>query len=255
MGTTELSNRQSNILFLSTLKHYREKGKVDNIQEFLQGAVGVEDVMFQFPLTPADMMFKESSNFQSVDLLNYGEYSVSMNAKLATWSISGIFPTPSNAESMPSYIVGNYSDGTTVTNVTKYVPPYDYCRILWDWKKRQTPLVYMFPTWGNYYYCQIKDFNFGRKDGVGNVYYELIFVQYRELDLETNTADKTSDSYINRLCNSYGQSFYVCEAGDNIVSVAKKFFGECKYYEYLMDVNNLKNPELNAGQILKFRKE
>ena len=64
MGNTELSNRQSNILFLSTLKHYREKGKVDNIQEFLQGAVGIEDVMFQFPLTPADMMFKESSNFQ-----------------------------------------------------------------------------------------------------------------------------------------------------------------------------------------------
>ena len=122
MGNTELSNRQSNILFLSTLKHYREKGKVDNIQEFLQGAVGIEDVMFQFPLTPADMMFKESSNFQSVDLLNYGEYSVSMNAKLATWSISGIFPTPSNAEAMPSYIVGNYSEGTKVKNVIPVTP-------------------------------------------------------------------------------------------------------------------------------------
>ena len=60
---------------------------------------------------------------------------------------------------------------------------------------------------------------------------------------------------MNSLGRSYGQSFYVWGEGECIVSVAKKFFGECKYYEYLMDVNNLKNPELYAGQVLKFRKE
>ena len=210
--------------------------------------------MFQFPITPADIMFKESSDFQSVDLLNYGEYSVSMNPKLATWSISGVFPTQGNASHMPIRIVSNYSNGQEITNVTKFVNPYDYCRILWDWKKLQLPLVFIFKTWGNNYYCQIKDFNFGRKDGVGNVYYELTFVQYRELDLSLDISDKTSDSYINNLINQYGQSYYICDEGDNIVSIAKKFFGECKYYEYLMKVNDLKNPEIYKGQVLNFKK-
>lgn len=106
MAGLSQAERQGNILYITTVSHWKKtRDKRDNIQEFLQGSVGIEDVLFRFPLTPADMMFKEGSNAQSVDLLNYGEYPVSMNAQLATWTITGVFPTVRNAEAMPSYVL------------------------------------------------------------------------------------------------------------------------------------------------------
>ena len=252
-----MSRRPENdLIFIGTIKKYKENNKIriDNINDYLNGQVSIDNVMFQLPIFPADIMFNESSDFQSVTLLNYGEYPTSMNPKLATWTINGVFPTVENAEAMPQRIVTNYQDGGTIKGTRKFIEPYDYCRILWDWKKLQTPLVFAFNTWGNYYYCQIKDFNFGRKDGVGNVYYTLTFVQWRELDLVADTSQKTSTGYLDYLIGQNGQSYYVVQEGDTIVSVAIKFFGECKYYEHLMEVNGLKNPTIQAGQILKFKK-
>lgn len=125
--------------------------------------------------------------------------------------------------------------------------PYQYyCGKILGWKKEQTPLVFFFDMngWGNYYNCQIKNFKYGRKDPIGNVYYQLEFQEYVEYTQYDNGAygvDYTSDTYIP-------------SEGENILQICKKIYGDSDKFPYFMDLNGLKNPEaIVAGQAYKVR--
>ncbi|AQR93395.1 phage baseplate protein [Clostridium saccharoperbutylacetonicum] len=205
------------------------------------------------PVSPADIMFNEDSDPQTVKLINYGELPVGVNRKLATWSIESLFPVR-NAN------VGIYDKtsrkGTVDKNKTfKYwfdssngdntKAPYDYyCDQLLKWKNEQTPLVFFFQTWGGYYNCQIKKFTYGRKDAIGNVYYQLEFQEFKEyksFDSGATSTDYSSDTY------------YPAE-GENILQVCRKLYGDTDKYKYFMDLNNMKNPlDIVAGQAYKVR--
>ena len=43
----------------------------------------------------------------------------------------------------------------------------------------EVPLVFRHKTWGHYYTCLIKDFEFGVKDNTGDVWYTINFQEYR----------------------------------------------------------------------------
>ena len=150
------------------------------------GSYDSEDTLI-LPVSPSDVMFTEDSNSDVIKLINYGELPVSMNRKLATWSIDSFFP---NRNVGLAYYSNSSRKGFTDNNRQfKYWfdisndpgDPYSYyCDKLLNWKNNQTPLVFFFQTWDGYYNCQIKKFTYGRKDSVGNVYYQLEFQEYKE---------------------------------------------------------------------------
>jgi hypothetical protein len=202
-----------------------------------------------FPISPSDVMFNEDSDSQTIKLINYGELPVGMNRKLATWSIDSFFPIRINT--------GAYSNSGEEGYVTdkkfKYwfdiskgteLPYDDYCNQLLTWKNNQTPLVFFFQTWGGYYNCQIKKFNYGRKDSIGNVYYQIDFqeyIEYTNFDSGSASTDYSSDTY------------YPAE-GENILQIAKKLYGDSDYYTYFMNLNSITNPlDIKAGQAYKVR--
>lgn len=197
------------------------------------------------PIAPSDIMFTEDSDVQTIKLINYGELPISMNRKLASWSITSFFPKNFNG-------IGNYNKlnkrgyfDTDTSKKYKYwfdssdgkTDPYDYCQTLLGWKNNQTPLQFQFQTWGSYYNCQIKKFEFGIKDAVGNVYYQLDFQEYKEYTRYDSGQDSTD----------YSSDTYYPADGENIFQVCRKLYGSSDQYLYFMNLNGLTTPEIKAG--------
>lgn len=221
-------------IVITTLKHYENMNglKVDS-----DNSKPVEQRVILLPVSPSDLMFDENSDAQTIKLMNYGELPIGINRKLAKWSISSFFPKRNNKA---------FYNKNKANSIWKY--PFDlssgtedpytfYCATLLEWKNKQIPLVFMFNTWGNYYYCQITNFKYGRKDGIGNVYYDLQFQEYKELSLESGENGTTN----------YSSDIYYPESGESIQDMAKKIYGNSEYYKTIMNLNNLTSPSIKAG--------
>ena len=218
-------------VFLETLDHYRyNNGDLVNVNN--PQIANIDDRVVQFPIAPSENMFEKDMEHTSLDLLNFGEVSVGMNGKLATWGITAMFPYPHVNKNLP-YIMTSTIDGQVI------IPdPYEYfCATLYEWQKNGTPLVYRMKTWGEYYYCQIKTFKFGRQDYSGWVYVDISFVEFKSSSLyngESN-AEYTTD---------YPSDYYYPDESDDICSVCTKLYGTSEAYKYFMKINNMLNINL-----------
>lgn len=204
------------------------------------------------PIAPSDIMFTEDSSPTTINLLNYGELGIGMNKKLASWSVESFFPA--RTRTMPIYSNLDMRGYTTGQNFRYWFDvsygnedPYKYyCSKLLTWKKEETPLVFFFNMngWGDYYNCQIKNFKYGRKDPIGNVYYQLEFQEYKrytQFDNEDFDIDYSSDTY-------------VAQEGENILQICRKIYGDSERYTYFMKINGLKNPtDIVIGKKYKVR--
>lgn len=230
----------TNVIALCPLWAYM-KGGADKISETMV-----------LPVSPSEVMFTNDSDSSTIKLINYGELPVSMNRKLSTWSVSSVFLKQFNNNS--TYY--EKTDGGLVSTRNRYWFDYsnengqsewdvygDYCSRLYNWKENQTPLVFIYKTWGDYYYCQIKTFKFGNKDSTGNVYYELQFQEYKKYT-------KFDSSYAS---TDYESDTYYCDETDTLLTIAKKMYGSTSYFNYLMNLNNLDNPTVVKGQAIKLR--
>jgi len=203
------------------------------------------------PVSPSELIFNEDSDVQTVKLLNYGELPVGMNRKLATWSIDSFFPAKANG-------IATYSDSNrrgTVDNSKQFKNWFDisdgtkdpyghYCKILYDWKMKQTPLVFFFETWGGTYYsCQIKRFTYGRKDAIGNIYYQLEFQEFKEYKPDDYSVGTTD----------YGSDTYTPKDGEHILQICQRVYGSTSYYKYFMQLNDMLNTEIEVGRVYKVR--
>lgn len=243
MATHNLNDSE---IVITTLKHYNSMGDLIVDKD---NTTNINDRVVLLPISPSDLMFTEDSDGQTIKLMNYGELPVGMNRKLATWGLSSFFP---KRDTKARY---NYKDGrqnSSLNKIWKYPfdissgteDPYEfYCATLYEWKNRQTPLVFMFNTWGEYYYCQIKTFKYGRKDSKGNVYYDLQFQEYKEYTKFDNGAGSTD----------YSSDVYYPAEGENILQIAKKIYGDSSYYTQIMQLNNMQNPDIIPGQAYKIR--
>lgn len=205
-----------------------------------------------FPILPSDIMFNEDSNVETVKLINFGELPVGMNRKLTTWSFDSFFPY--RTTNVPKYSSsgekgyidgGNFKYWFDISNGTD--DPYKvFCDKILTWKKEQTPLVFFFymNNWGNYYNCQIKQFNYGRKDAIGNVYYQITFQEY----VEYTQYDSSSAS------TDYSSDYYYPTEGENILQICKKIYGDSDKYQYFMNLNSMSNPlDIVVGHAYKVR--
>ncbi|AGF56467.1 hypothetical protein B0P06_005264 [Clostridium saccharoperbutylacetonicum] len=216
----------SSLIRITTLNNYNSMQYVSESNE----STPIDNRLILLPVSPSDLMFDEDSDVQTIKLMNYGEYPVNINKKLASWSVSSFFPC----------LDSNYP---FVKN-SELKDPYEYyCKTLLTWKNNKTPLVFMFKTWGSYYSCQIKNFKFGRKDSIGNIYYDLQFQEYRILNLSSGENGTTD----------YAADIYYPSEGETIQDVAKKLYGSSEYYKTIMSLNNLTNPFIKAGVGYKIR--
>lgn len=225
----------SNKIATSTAKTVIQTGSQIALYPLDGGSYEGDDTVV-LPITPSELMFDEDSSPEVIKLINYGEVPVSMNKKLASWSISSFFPHRTSSKFKYWFDISKGIED----------PYLYYCAKLLNWKNNQTPLVFMFQDfqeWG-YYNCQIKKFSYGRQDTVGNVYYKIDFQEYKKHTITSSSTTATSD---------YSSDIYYPTEGETILEVAKKLYGSSEYYIYFMTLNNLNIPEVKAGTGYKVR--
>lgn len=227
-------------IFLETLDHYRyNNGSLIDVNN--PNVSSMTDRVIQFPISPSECMFDNDSSNTTIDLLNFGEVSIGMNKKLATWSIVAMFPDPTTNTRLP------YISTTTVNGQTFIPDPYTYySKTLYTWQKEQTPLVFRLKTFDEYYYCQIKNFKFGRQDYSGWVYANIDFVEFKSASLYNGESNA-------QYSTDYPSDYYYPDEGDDICSVCIKLYGTSEAYRYFMGLNNMKNISLTTGAEYKVR--
>lgn len=201
------------------------------------------------PVVPANLMFDESSDVQTIKLMNYGELPVGMNRRLATWGFTCFFPYRAELGRYNNKSKSGYMDKNTIFKYPFDISngneePYEYyCNKILTWKNNQTPLTFIFKTWGSYYLCQIKEFKFGRQDSSGNIYYDIQFQEYKEYTQFQSSAYSTN----------YSGNTYTAQEGDTILIIAKKIYGDSSAYTKIMELNSMNNTKIEVGKQYKIR--
>lgn len=249
MGYKERSGERPFII--CPLDHYKssphytyddEQGLVNN-----PNVADINKRVIKLPIEPSEIMFTEGSNKKNLELLNFGEVPVSMNKKLATWSVTSMFP--SYADRRVPWL-NYYLTTRTGKEEVEDIDPYEYfCNTFYQWKNNGTPLVFDYKTWGEPYYCQIDSFKFGNKDATDWVYYELSFQEFR------NLANNTTDvSYSTNYSYTDGTpADYIAGEGDDIILICEKLYNTSDAYKYFMQLNGMTNPTITPGKIYKVR--
>lgn len=261
----QLSDWEVRILNLPYAKSPQKQYRISNdktikicpLWAYEKGGNDIINNTLALPIAPSDIMFDNESDTQTLKLMNFGELPVNVNRKLATWSVTSVFPKLAKEEGQITSNNGwtskssRYWFDLSNDNGQGMYNAYGadngaergYCETLYDWKVAQTPLVFMYKTWGTYYYCQIKSFKFGEKDNTGFVYYELQFQEYKKYD-------RYDKSYAS---TDYESDTYYVDEGDTILSIAKKIYGSTDRFVDLMELNDMKNPEVHKGDKLKIK--
>lgn len=119
-----------------------------------------------FPVLPAELMVSVSMNHTTVNLNNYGEYLMMGKTGLKTLTLSGFFPAqdyPFALSMVRPYILISQLDAMRTGG--------SVCQLTVSGTTLSMP-------------CLISGFQYGEKDGSGDVYYELQLTEYRYVAAE-----------------------------------------------------------------------
>ncbi len=241
MNSLNTTSKYCNV-YLETLDHYKENDNREKLKDINNPKISnINDRVILFPISPSECMFSNDTSSVSINLLVAGETSVGLSKKLATWSITAMFPDPTTNKNLP------YIATTTIDDKTFIPDPYTYyCKTIYTWQKEQTPLVFRLKTWGEYYYCQVKKFDFGRQDYSGWVYANIDFVEFKSASLyngESN-AEYSTD---------YPSDYYYADSNDDIINLCIKLYGTSDAYRYFMNLNSMKNIKITPHAQYKVR--
>lgn len=169
---------------------------------------------FRFPSLPDDKIkVKTSENYQNYDILGKGEYN---------------FPSGPNAEtvSWDGYFFGASRKKSTVNR--KWIAPGTCIKKLKTWKDKGTVLNLIVSGAGINMDVTIKQFDYEPFGGKGDYSYTIKFVQYKDLKIYTTKElgiEKKKKKKTSRPAKKKSTKTYTVRQGDNLWSIARKFYG------------------------------
>ena len=87
------------------------------------------------------------------------------------------------------------------------------------------------------------------KDGTGDMYYNLILIEYKEPSVE-NAVKESREKETNKEIENV--KAYKVQSGDTLYNIAKRFYGDGNKYLELAEKNGISNPNfILDGQELK----
>lgn len=186
------------------------------------------------PVTPDSFNVSKGSLNSTVDVLDVGEINLISNTnsgKLKSISFSSFFPKRTG-----SYCEKNY-----------FPDPYECVNRFEEWMNNGSKLNFTISdTNVSRMTVTVENFEYGEKDGTGDVYYSLELKEYRTLALEAATTNTTVESSSARPVEIPTQ--YEVKANDNLTKIAAKYGTTV---DSLVAKNNIKNRDLiYIGQVL-----
>lgn len=187
------------------------------------------DNAFRFPIFPSYFEVKGSAVINTTNIIKLGEVVVFGGIGLRSTDISSFFPNQ------------NYP----FCNYTEFPKPYDCVALLKDWMEKGLILRYIVTETNINFECIITDFSYKEQDGTRDVYFTLNLKEYKRIQIpKVNTTSASTDLSSTKdvpLTKGFEvknkQKTHKVVKGDNLWSLAKKYYGNGDLYEKIVEAN------------------
>lgn len=195
---------------------------------------------FVIPVTPKTYKVETEQNNRVVDILDTGEAQLFGNRKLKRLSFSCFFPQPNHAY---PFVVGDDRS------------PSEYVELLEKWKEGKKAVRVIITDSPVNLMMSIKSFDYREQDGSRDIYYELKFIEWRDLNTPLANNEKQVEKLTGLKKRPVGTTIpprpNSIQRARDILDASRKAYGKYKYWRSLRDKNNLKYLALkNLRQIV-----
>lgn len=197
-----------------------------------------EEKSLRLPVVPPEFEIITSASYSDSTVLSLGDVAIYTANGLAKIAFTSFFP---NKE----YSFNAYS------NVPK---PYDLINIINEWKNKGT-IVRVICTGTNINLeMRITDFNYGEKDGTGDVYYSIDFVEHRQIVIPRIAVEESNPNSNNENRPSPPppptQRTHKVVKGDSLWAIAQKYYGKGSRYPEIKKANQSKYTCLKKSNVI-----
>lgn len=195
---------------------------------------------FVVPVTPKTYKVETEQNNRVVDILDTGEAQLFGNRKLKRLSFSCFFSQPSHAY---PFVVGDDRS------------PSECVELLEKWKEGKKAVRVIITDSPVNLMMAIKSFDYREQDGSRDIYYELKFIEWRDLNTPLANNEKQVEKLTGLKKRPVGTTIpprpSSIQRARDILDASRKAYGKYKYWRSLRDKNNLKYLALkNLRQIV-----
>ncbi|HBG5738999.1 TPA: LysM peptidoglycan-binding domain-containing protein [Clostridioides difficile] len=181
---------------------------------------------FRFPIFPSSFEISGNIDTSTSNVLRLGEIIICGGAGLRTTEINSFFPSK-------QYHFCNYKD---------FPQPYDCVNKLKKWMEQGLILRYIITETDVNMEVVIESFKYGKQDGTNDVYFTLSLKEYKRIQIPSvNSSDGKIEAVKNvpvtKGFETGKQKTHKVVKGDNLWSLAKKYYGNGDLYEKIVEAN------------------
>ncbi|MGB9813535.1 MAG: LysM peptidoglycan-binding domain-containing protein [Thermovenabulum sp.] len=182
----------------------------------------------RLPVPPESFELSVGNNNTTVNIHNIGEINLIGKGKLATITISSFFPAQ-------EYDFCDY---------TGFPKPYECVAMIEKWRNSGRPIRFIITETLINLACAIENFNYGEKDGSGDVYFTLELKEYRFVNVQQAALEQKGYSMpaTKRETTKTIPNTYIVKKGDTLWIIAKKLTGKGENYKIIAQKNNIRDP-------------
>lgn len=198
----------------------------------------------QLPVPPPDYEIQTGNNNTVVNINDIGEVNLIGKRKLKPIVLNSFFPNH-------DYPFCQYRG---------FPKPYECVKLIEKWIDSGKPIRLIVTNTSINHAMAIEEFNYGERDGSGDVYFSLSLKEYRFLEanfvMPTAVASISTDvpnmpSAPVRPTEKQPPTTYVVKKGDNLWNIAKRLTGNGANCQSIAKKNGIKNPNrIYPGQKL-----
>lgn len=191
----------------------------------------------RLPVEPPEYNLTDSANIESEKINNIGEVGLFGGNNLQKIELTSFFPK-------------NYYPFCQYKNIPK---PSECVKFIENIKKNGEAVRLLITGTNINKEFLIESFDYGEKDGTGDIYYTISFIEYKKITIPKVVKNTTSNTAKRPTKSQSKNKTYTVKKGDNLWNISKKFYGKGSLYKKIYNANKskIKNPNLiYPGQVL-----
>lgn len=186
----------------------------------------------RLPIPPSSFTISKGNNNIVVDVNGLGEVGILGKGRLSNISLDTFFPR------------NNYS----FCQYSNFLPPYENIKIIDEWRVSNEPIRLLITETDINLLCMVDEFGYGERDGTGDVYFNLVLKEYRDIKVvkvKKEEIQRYSDySSKERRVTKEKPKTYKVVKGDTLWDLSKKFYGDHYKWRELAKRNGVNDPKL-----------